>query len=247
VGRFLDAIVIPRSIQQVGIVRLLKRFRPLVRFVQECQRALGLILRPYIITRYLRSHSVRKLQLGANVILLPGWLNTDLYPQSPGSMTLDATRRFPFANGSFDYVFSEHQMEHIPYDGALNMLSESHRILRTGGKIRIAIPSVNPLVELFAIDKTDQQNRYIDYRTKLCYPNAISPNPCYAINAAFMNWGHKFLYDRETLGHIFLKIGFTDVRFFMPGQSDDENLAGVESRTSDIDNYETMVIQAVRP
>jgi predicted SAM-dependent methyltransferase len=246
VGRFLESIVIPRSIQQVGVVRSLKRLSTLVRFVQECQKILGLLLRPYLVSSYFRSHSVRKLQLGANVVLLPEWLNTDLYPQSPGSVTLDASRPFPLADASFDYVFSEHQMEHIPFEGALNMLRESHRILRPGGKIRIAVPSVDALLGLFVANRTDQQNRYIEYRTKLCYPNAISPTPCYAMNASFMNWGHKFLYDRETLSQILLKIGFADVRFFTPGQSDDENLTGLESRTSDIDNYETMVVQATR-
>jgi predicted SAM-dependent methyltransferase len=204
-------------------------------------------MRPYLVSSYLRSHSVRKLQLGANVILLPEWLNTDLYPQSPGSITLDATRPFPFPDASFDYVFSEHQMEHIPFEGALNMIRESFRILRSGGRIRIALPSVNPLLDLFAANRTDQQNRYIDNRTKLCYPNALASGPCYAVNAAFMNWGHRFLYDRETLGQILLSIGFTEVRFFVPGKSDDANLTGIECRISDIDIYETMVIQATRP
>jgi len=42
------------------------------------------------------------------------------------------------------------------------------------------------------------------------------------------------------------KIGFTHVQFFTPGKSDDPNLSGLETRISDTDAYETMVIQAVR-
>jgi len=246
VGRFLDAMVIHRSFQESGMVRFLKRFRLLVRSIQECQRYAGLMVRPYLLSSYLKNHSVHKLQIGANVCLLPGWLNTDLYPQSPGSMTLDATKPFPFNSASFDYVFSEHQMEHISYDDALTMLRECHRILRPGGKIRIAVPSVDRLIELFGPSRTDQQDRYIAYRTKMCYPNTGNPSPCFAINASFMNWGHKFLYDRETLYEILHSIGFSDIRFFAPGESDDANLAGIEVRTSDIDSYETMVAQAVR-
>ena len=246
-SRLLETIVIPRSVQQIGIVRVLKRFRPLVRLFQNCQRGVGLLLRPYLVSSYLKAHVVRKLQIGANVNLLPGWLNTDLYPQSPGSATLDSTSPFPISAASFDYVFSEHQMEHIPYEGALAMLRECYRILRPGGKIRIALPSVDPLLELFGAPRTDQQERYIQNRTKLCYPNAAKPGPCFAINAAFMNWGHKFLYNRETMRGILEEIGFTNVQFFVPGQSDDPNLTGIEVRTSELDSYETMVAQAIRP
>lgn len=246
-GSFLERIVIPRSVQQIRIVRTLKRFRPLVRLFQESQRGAGLLTRPLLISSYLKKHAVRKLQIGTSVSLLPGWLNTDLYPQSPGSVTLDATRRFPLSGASFDYVFSEHQIEHIPYEGALTMLRECYRILRPGGKIRIALPAVDPLLELFATSRTNQQERYIRHKTELCYPKVATANPCFAINAAFMNWGHKFLYDRETLCGILRDIGFADARFFTPGQSDDPNLSGIEARTSDIDTYETVVVQAIRP
>ncbi len=200
-----------------------------------------------MVSKYLKAHSVHKLQIGSNICVLSGWLNTDLYPASFRSVTLDATRRFPFGGASFDYVFSEHQMEHIGYDDALKMLRECHRILRPGGKIRIAVPSADRLVELFGPSRTELQNRYIHEKTKLLYPNAFKPSPCFALNAGFMNWGHKFLYDNETLCCVLQNVGFTNVRFFSPGESDDANFTGIESRMSEIDKYETVVAQATRP
>ena len=62
-----------------------------------------------------------------------GWLNTDLCPKVAGCVTLDATKPFPLASASFDYVFSEHQMEHIHYSDAVRMLRECHRVLRPVG------------------------------------------------------------------------------------------------------------------
>jgi predicted SAM-dependent methyltransferase len=235
------------SVYDSRIVRFLKRFRPVVVVLQNTQRYLGLLARPHMLSRYLKANRVRKLQIGSNICVLPGWLNTDLYPASLRSVTLDATRRFPFDGASFDYVFSEHQIEHIRFDDALTMLRECHRILRPGGKIRIALPSANPLLELFGPSRTELQNRYIHEKTKLLYPNAFKPSPCFALNAASMNWGHKFLYDNETLCCVLQNVGFTNVRFFAPGESDDANFTGIESRTSDIDRYETVVAQATRP
>jgi hypothetical protein len=62
---------------------------------------------PRVIRDYLESHSVRKLQLGAGGNDPIGWLNTDIVP-TRDEVYLDATQRYPFPDGSFQYVFSEH-------------------------------------------------------------------------------------------------------------------------------------------
>jgi len=234
------------SVHDSAIVRHLKRFRPLVAVIKDTQRRAGLMVRPVLVSRYMKTHSVRKLQIGAHICVMHGWLNTDLYPQSIRSVTLDATKKFPFPSASFDYVFSEHQLEHIPYEDAVIMLRECHRILRPGGKIRIALPSLDRILQLFAASKTDLQDRYLQHASNLCYPGVQNPNPCFVINAAFMNWGHRFIYDQTTLRNTLEKTGFTQVKFVAPGESDDPNLSGIETRTSEMDVYETMVAQAVR-
>jgi hypothetical protein len=40
--------------------------------------------------------------------------------------------------------------------------------------------------------------------------------------------------------------GFTRTQFFAPGVSDDPNLTGIEVRVSEMDVYETLVVQAMR-
>jgi SAM-dependent methyltransferase len=221
---------------------------------RELQRFVALLTRPYHVSRYFENYTVRKLQIGAAVSLLSGWLNSDLYPKTFNSISLDpterfpialdATKRFPFPDQSFDYVFSEHQMEHIPYHSAVFMLAECHRILRPGGKIRIAMPSLDRLVELLG-EKTPLHERYMTHKRDLCYPGA-PPNPCIAFNAAFMNWTHRFIYDRDTLCCMLRDAGFRDVRFFVPGESNDPNLVGIEARTAELDAYETMVAQGIK-
>lgn len=234
------------SLHDSNIVRKIKRIRPLVALIKDSQRRAGLMVRPVLVSRYIKAHSVRKLQIGAHVCVMPGWLNTDLYPQSIRSVTLDATKRFPFPDASFDYVFSEHQLEHIGYEDALVMLGECRRILRPEGKIRIALPSLDRLLQLVGPTRTDLQERYIRHVANINYPGAQSPNPCFAINSTFMNWGHRFIWDQATLSETLESKGFARIQFFTPGQSDDPNLSGIETRTSEMDMYETMVAQAVR-
>jgi predicted SAM-dependent methyltransferase len=229
-----------------GLVRQIKRFRPVVKVAKSTMRCLSLPIRPILVSRYLKTHAVRKLQIGAHVCVLPGWLNTDLYPLSISAVALDATKTFPLPDASFDYVFSEHQLEHIDYSGALNMLKECRRILRPGGKIRLAVPSLDRLVELIQATRTEVQDRYIRYSTDFWWPSVQNPGPCFAFNSAFMNWGHKFLYDQATLRNALETSGFTRTQFFAPGVSDDPNLTGIEVRVSEMDVYETLVVQAVR-
>ena len=51
--------------------------------------------------------------LGCGSSILKGWLNTDFEPVSDEVVYLNVTVRFPFPDGAFDCVFSEHMIEHV--------------------------------------------------------------------------------------------------------------------------------------
>jgi hypothetical protein len=83
-----------------------------------------------IATRYLAQSKELKLHIGCGDNVLPGWLNADHFPTTQDIMHLDATRLFLFNDETFDYVFSEHMIEHLPYPDGLKMLAEYHRVLK---------------------------------------------------------------------------------------------------------------------
>ena len=101
-----------------------------------------------LVRDYLRQHGPKKLHLGCGQNAIPGWLNTDYYPRRQDILHLDATKPFPLPAESFDYVFSEHMIEHITYHDGLTMLKESRRVLKPGGRIRISTPDLKFLIEL---------------------------------------------------------------------------------------------------
>ena len=204
------------------------------------------------IENYLNSHHVRKLQIGAGPTILEGWLNTDYIPGHREVIFLNATKRFPFEDGSFDYVFSEHQIEHLTYKEGLYMLSECYRILKPGGRIRIATPDLETLIGLYARDKSDLQQRYIKWFTKFFFPEAGVYRESFTINAAFLKIGHRFIYDRATLKSAMEQVGFIDVTSYVPGESDDILLREIESHgkaigSEDMNRFETLVLEAKRP
>jgi predicted SAM-dependent methyltransferase len=209
-------------------------------------------------TRYLESAPVKKLQIGAGPNPLPDWLNSDLlpdtYPEHRREIVfLDATKRLPFDDRTVDYIFSEHQVEHISEPDARKMIKECFRVLRPGGRIRIATPDLGAILGLYGDPLGDAERHYVDWVMTRFRPNITSGNRrCYVINHIFKDHGHEFIYDYETLSALFGDAGFEEVMRYEPGESDDPVLRGIETHGRAIgdemvNRFETLVIEAQRP
>ena len=98
------------------------------------------------IRKYVKLHQAKRLHLGASNNALDGWLNTDIFPNHSSIVYLDATKRFPFKDNTFDYILSEHMIEHVEYRAAIAMLRESFRTLKPGGRVRVATPDLRVLL-----------------------------------------------------------------------------------------------------
>ena len=200
------------------------------------------------IAEYLKAHSVRKLQLAASNNLLPGWLNTDIFLNHRSLVYLDATRRFPFDDDTFDYILSEHMIEHLAYETAQFMLRECLRVLKPGGRVRVATPDLRVILALHGHEKTKLQNNYIEWAIARFMPEVKEYKEVHLINNFFRAWGHQFLYDKGTLHHALSAVGFDEIEFYKPGASADPNLQQIESHgkelnSEDINQFETIVIE----
>lgn len=230
----------------VGIVRAVRAG------LTDLRKLRCLAARPGIIRAYLHTAQLRKLQLGTSHSPLPGWLNTDVVPEIPGVAYLDATQTFPFDDNIFDYVACEHMIEHIDHAGALMMLHESFRVLKPGGKIRVATPDLRVLAGLCSPETTPAQNHYVDWIAKKLFPEVSYCKAVFVINNAFRSWGHQFIYDPETLKATMSRCGFEDLRCYAPGISDDPNLRGLEVHgkaigSEAVNEFETFIVEGQVP
>lgn len=205
---------------------------------------------PGIINAYLKNHAVRKLQIGAGPSNLPGWLNTDIEP-SDGQAYLDATSALPLPDGSMHYVFAEQLIEHLTYEQGLAMLKECQRVLKSGGRIRIATPNLNSFIALFSPLQTVQAKAYVPRELKFHAWPTTADNECYILNQQMRQWGHQFVYSPKMLAAHFQTAGFQDIMPQLAGQSSDPNLAGIDLRARGevrlLNEYDVMVFEAVRP
>lgn len=205
---------------------------------------------PRIISAYLKQNPVRKLQIGAGPNNFSGWLNTD-YKPIEGQAYLDATAPFPLPDQSFDYVFSEHVIEHFNYWEGLDMLRESYRIMKPGGRIRVVTPNLTQLLRLFPAEKPDDAQKYIQEKLQAVNYWPRTPDDAGLIlNLELHDWGHQFVYSPTLLADSLRKAGFHNIRQYQVGQSDDPKLVNVEGRIKTaeaaVNQYESLVMEAER-
>lgn len=56
---------------------------------------------------------------------------------------LNAAKRFPYAAGTFDNVFSCHMLEHLYRNEAEGCVNEVYRVLKPGGVFRVIVPDLD--------------------------------------------------------------------------------------------------------
>jgi predicted SAM-dependent methyltransferase len=163
--------------------------------------------------------------------VVPGWLNIDRFPSTGEIMHLDATRPFPFNDGTFDYVFSEHMIEHLRYCDGLKVLAECRCVLKPCGKIRVSTPNLAFLLDLCRTNKSDLQRAYINWASRTFIDGAPEDNETFVINNFVRDWGHTFIYDENTLRGGMTSVGFAQITKFELQESHDLALRGLENET----------------
>jgi SAM-dependent methyltransferase len=195
--------------------------------------------------KYSADHDVPKLNVGSGVDVLSGWFNVDFQPFYKGQNFMDATAPFPFPDQSFDFVRSEHMIEHIPYLDGILMLQECHRVMRPGGIIRIATPDLKKLAKLYEAPLSKEQRFYVDAIFSEWRGDYQSTEVGVVINNIF-SFDHRFIYDSGTLGEALRKTGFGNLVQTPVGHSEHPELAGIDGHMADDDYiaFETLTMEA---
>ena len=210
-----------------------------------------------LINGYLENYEVKKLHIGCGTNIYHGWLNTDLNYNEHVAF-LDASNTFPFDNGVFNYVYSEHLFEHLKFKQQMNMLKEAYRVLKKGGVMRVATPSIDFLVTLYKESSSEESKCYSQWAVNhspllLSVKKELQDKShyhCYVINNFFKAWGHQMIHDFSSLKALALQCGFSDIRSCKVGESQDFHLKNIERHGTIIppkmNLLETMVVELVK-
>jgi SAM-dependent methyltransferase len=81
-------------------------------------------------------------------ILPPPFVNLD--SREISNIDIMSSANFlPFSDESFDLVYASHILEHIQIKDTQNVVTEWVRVLKPGGTIRISVPSLEALIEIY--------------------------------------------------------------------------------------------------
>ena len=138
------------------------------------------------------------------------WLNVDILDLAAFSkeqgykfQRLDA-RKLPFPDNNFDYIVASHFLEHLTADEGLVFLQECHRVLKSDGIIRLAVPDAELWTRKYLAKEID----YFDEINPEC-EKAITP---LGKLQALLWGGHEAVYDAWTLSYALQRAGFKPSR-----------------------------------
>ncbi len=188
------------------------------------------------------------LHVGCGNRPISGWCNVDVSHLNESVQYVDALKRLPFEDESFQYVFSEHFIEHLPFEDGIKFFKESCRVLRRGGVLRTATPDLDFLCDLKNLD-SPLKRQYVEYVFNSFAPEKPKSYVT-CTNTAFYGWGHRFIWNASFMEEVLKKMGFGNFRVFKPSKSDIPDLRGLEqhgkSVPPEINEMETFVLEAIK-
>ena len=240
-------MIVPLKQHVLNLLGLGEPARPYVRLAHRWRRD---ILRSdqRLWNDYLNKTTTPKLHIGGGWRRLDGWLNTDL-ELIPDVVRLDATQRLPFRNGTFQYVYTEHMIEHVPYQEGAYILRECHRVMRNGGAIRVITPDLAAIMGLYSGNLSTTQEKYLSWFCQTFVSEEYPPNAVSAINAMFRLWGHQFIYDEETLAGAMRAAGLSSITRWRLGKSSHFALQSLEHQErypEGLLDYESVALEGIK-
>jgi predicted SAM-dependent methyltransferase len=120
---------------------------------------------------------------------------------------LDICQPLPFADGSVDWVYAEHLIEHVSLGAGIGWLAEVRRILAPGGVLRLTTPDLATYVDGYRAGDPF----FARHRGRMRAAGLGPPMPsrrAFMFNQLFYLYGHRWLYDFDELRHALCAAGF---------------------------------------
>lgn len=142
----------------------------------------------------LEKECYKKLHLGCGKLKLEGFINIDL--DESADIVHDIKNLKIFEDDSISEIYASHCLEHFSRREIINILLEWKRVLKVGGILRIAVPDLEAVINLY---NRDPENIYLIFG--LLYGGQTNE----------LDY-HKFGFTFTTLSDTLASLGFESIK-----------------------------------
>lgn len=179
------------------------------------------------VAKLLSDKKVVKLNIGCGTDYKDGWINIDNNSDDnieKLDLNWDLRNPLPFKDGSIDYIFNEHFIEHLTVEESQQAIKDLMRVLKPGGVMRIAMPNLEDSIEIY-LDKNWKKREFVKEHSLQWIET-----PAELLNISFRSWGHKWIYDWTELKRRLKQAGYEDVKRCKYSASTHKDLRNLETR-----------------
>lgn len=195
-----------------------------------------LILRP---KPKLKVNGLNLLHLGCGTNICEDWVNADFFRNiikfwKPSVIKVNwmLDLRYPLNcdDNVWDGVFSEHTLEHLYPNNALQLLYELYRTMKPGAWLRLTVPDLRKYVKYYCGEKVHEQ--FNTWQTG-----------CEAIRTLTQDHFHWSVWDSELLNKYLEEVGFINIKEVEFMQGTDKLLLKEKPERA----WETLYMEAQKP
>jgi ubiquinone/menaquinone biosynthesis C-methylase UbiE len=152
----------------------------------------------------------------------------------------DATKRIPFGDDAVSVVYSSHMLEHLDRAEAKSFMRECYRVLKPGGKLRVAVPDLFPLARAYVAGGS------ADDFLAACVLELGKPRGLAARlhNLVFGGRDHHWMYDGASLSRLMSDAGFAGPVILEAGSTTIEEPGELDLREREA---ESVYVEATKP
>ena len=184
-----------------------------------------------------------KINIGCGWECRDGWINVDNTKKHQAKEYpiefMDATEVWPYGDDTFEYVLSEHMIEHVPANKGLFMLKEAYRTMKPGAIIRISCPNRSFFEALAGKD----DHLFVHAYANKIFKRQVSSGDAARIASRTLNeQGHVWVPTAMQLIQQVEKAGFKNVKQVTYGSSEHDAFNGIEVNDG-VRNWESVVVE----
>lgn len=161
------------------------------------------------------------IHLGCGPANDPRWINIDLLCLPHIHHIQSITKLDNFPDNSADLIYASHAFEHISHRELIDVLLEWRRVLRPGGVLRLSVPDLDNLINIYNSENHEIQS--------ILQP--LMGTQDYQYNF------HYSVFNKSYLSDLFKKAGFKEVRDWDPKTAPYHNFRDWSSRLASVNGH----------